>query len=78
MRFRAVVVWLLAGLDAEQFEGVGLERGRCRQAREGVFAVADPDFVAAERAEVGEQVFEAVCWLAVGGAGAAGFGGCLW
>ncbi len=43
-------VCLLAGCNPEQFEDAGLQLGRGRQAREK--ASADPQLVAAERAEL--------------------------
>ena len=68
------VGFCLRELEVEQFEGAGLELGGLGQAGVGVLAVADADLVAAERAEVGEQVGEAVGGVAVGGVGAAGLG----
>ena len=59
---------LLAGLDADQLKGAGLEFGRGGQPGVGVGAFADPDGVAAEGAEVFDQVLEAVGGVAVGGA----------
>src|SRR5436190_3825882 len=73
----AVRCCLLAGRDAEVLEGGGLQLGGGGQAGEGGWAVGDLDGVARQRAEVLEQVLEAVGGLPVGGACAGGLGGGL-
>jgi hypothetical protein len=55
-----VWLWLIVGVGVEEFERFGLDRVGVGEAGEGVFAVADAELVAADGAELGDQVGEVV------------------